>query len=98
MLHEKGLNNLLKTNGGVVPIAELMILFWLSTTWNLKNMVEVVAEETLYLPVDAVIPIKDLSWIGVFGTNNKCSFLKLEKTEFWNGWNQDQWRILNYGM
>tara|TARA_B100000287_G_scaffold225484_2_gene212741 strand:+ start:11593 stop:11739 length:147 start_codon:yes stop_codon:yes gene_type:complete len=48
-------------------------------------MVEIVAGETLYLPVDAVIPIKDLSWIGVFGTNNKYSFLKLEKTEFWNG-------------
>lgn len=48
-------------------------------------MVEIAVEETLYLPVDAVIPTKDLSWIGVFGTNNKCSFLKLEKTEFWNG-------------
>tara|TARA_B100000965_G_scaffold124650_1_gene103197 strand:- start:12360 stop:12506 length:147 start_codon:yes stop_codon:yes gene_type:complete len=48
-------------------------------------MVEIVAEETLYPPVDAVIPTKDLSWIGVCGTNNKCSFLKFEKTGFWNG-------------
>ena len=48
-------------------------------------MAEIVAEETLYLPVDAVIPTKDLSWIGVFGTNNKYSFLKFEKPGFWNG-------------
>jgi len=48
-------------------------------------MAEIVAEETLYLLVNTVIPIKDLLWIGVFGINNKFSFPKSAKIEFWNG-------------
>ncbi len=61
-------------------------------------MVVIVVGGILYLLVDVAMPIRARIWIGVFGTNNKSSFLEFEKVEFWSGRNQDQWRILNYGM